>query len=1328
MATTMSSIDVPRDTSTQPIRPAQDPPAANALSKLADSESDSGKDDTLVRRTTGRLLSRLQQKSNEESSEEAQSDSDEAKYERTKRRLAAAKEAAASSSEAEADDGQEAYERWKQRLMASTSLQHRIAGGEQTQNPQKTVTTTVASSSDEDDAPVRVNRVRKLQTRREKSASPTVSQSPGGRSRRPSPGLFVTPSPSPAKRQAQNIGHDDDASTPPASTHKAVFRKRVERIRAERLAKRQEADQQRTESARQEEDDEPSSNSDGENSRRLTQQAKPTRRAGKKALEAMARDQQRIVRNMQLTHQAKTKKRYGTKDLFAKFGFNQSVEGSEVIGLPTPETSSVPATSDAEAAQAQDTPPTSPPRFEDALENDKTKIGIQLPVATTPADNSPDEAPMRLDKGKGRAPEFQHLPPNQALEQPRKLTVQNTSIDPNKSSSDIMVDLDDSDDDLEVVKPKSRFPVFDKLPTRKEHENSSMLHLRHLAQLTSPSKKGPRGKKTMNMIQLRGALFQKARQQAQREREEKIEMLRAKGIIIETEEEKEKRQMEIEDLVAQFEKEKEKDLKLAKRERAQAKNNGDVGDGLVSSDESEDEDYVASGGEDEAEQRGDEDPEAVDLELSGSEDEEADDEEELDEEEEDVLDEDEEELEEEAKTRTSNELLDTMADEDEEEEKQEPSKELGDEDDDMLDVEPKAPVRKSTATRARKVVVDDDDDDEESTAQLNGSPTQAATQDVTLAAFGFGMAAPALGLTQAFAGTMANLESNSQADRPLSQELEQDSIDFLRSLPESQPIANFSQRNDFFIADSQTAPSQVDYSQDGSVPQMNLGISQLMEESNTQLSEVPEPTQDAGFLLSRSPAGLAPPISTVDTVMLPVAESPIAQRKGRLSRKRRDPSVALSDIDNENVFSATDAEIDAELVATANAFSVMKKAAKKQKKVDTFNKKTSAAREHLDEQAYESDDEYKGIGGASDDESGEDDADLAEMIDTNDVKVDERQIAAFYADKAKKDDEARVAKIYKDLQSGAFRKRGAGDAFDLSDSEDELEMRRRKKQREFDQMFRALKQDEVVGKMAENPKRKAFFDTLMDHSDGSDLEFLDHPEGPPATTSSQSDEEKQDTQDISIPDSQVADATTNRSPLKRKSPFMDSQEKENRPPPHMRRTAAADAMARRPISAADIKDSVAELLEDPRDVVPDSQYISDSDEDSPAMVLKERVVTNRLSRTSSTSTTVSTSSNLAWSAGTAIGGFRVPSLIRRATSNLSTASSERSVSTSSKTTEGAVRRGGTGRSNIHAQAREAERKAVLEKAEGKRKEALRKKVGKARSTRSVLSALGGGFE
>ena len=74
------------------------------------------------------------------------------------------------------------------------------------------------------------------------------------------------------------------------------MQERIQRIRAKRLARQQEEDGQQKGSRKpvhRRLDNGLGNDSDDESGRRLTQQAKPTRKAGKKALEAMARDQQR---------------------------------------------------------------------------------------------------------------------------------------------------------------------------------------------------------------------------------------------------------------------------------------------------------------------------------------------------------------------------------------------------------------------------------------------------------------------------------------------------------------------------------------------------------------------------------------------------------------------------------------------------------------------------------------------------------------------------------------------------------------------------------------------------------------------------------------------------------------------------------------------------------------------------------------------------------------------------------------------------------------------------------------------------------------------------
>lgn len=73
-------------------------------------------------------------------------------------------------------------------------------------------------------------------------------------------------------------------------------------------------------------------------------------------------------------------------------------------------------------------------------------------------------------------------------------------------------------------------------------------------------------------------------------------------------------------------------------------------------------------------------------------------------------------------------------------------------------------------------------------------------------------------------------------------------------------------------------------------------------------------------------------------------------------------------------------------------------------------------------------------------------------------------------DKLRQADEKDINKLYKDLTTGALRrKRAAGDLDDLSDSDDEAEERRRRKQREFAKMRKALMEDENIGKIGMNP-------------------------------------------------------------------------------------------------------------------------------------------------------------------------------------------------------------------------------------------------------------------
>ncbi|KAH7092952.1 MRC1-like domain-containing protein [Paraphoma chrysanthemicola] len=1231
--------------------------------------------------------------------------------------------------EEEDSDNDAAYERMKKRLAASKA---KAEVQKDTERSNKKSTSPAAmNSEDEDEMPVRANG-RRNNVRTLRSPSTVASPTRIARSPRSSPGLFVTPDASPAKtRTHATTGSESDE--PSQAIHNADLEERVQRIRAERLAKAREERklQMNTKAAARRLQQNSGSDTDDESGRRLTQQAKPTRKAGKKAMELMARDQQRISRNMQLTHQAKTKKRHTMKDLFSRLGYNAPDDRNAAAeSLPTPDASSALASSDAEVNQIHDTPPTSPSRRIETL-NKMTRKGESAPAEITAAamTDSSLSAPSKIDKGKGRASEFQHLPAHPWTRKDSNLIVNSAEVEAKDSAEDAMIELSDSDDEVKASHTNSRFPVFDRIPLKKQQESSSLLHLRHLAHLTA-SKDSRKGPQSISLGEMHLSLHQKAREQAQKEKQERIADLKRRGIHIETEEEREKNQMEIEDMVAQFEKQRQEDLKLAKAERDEAKKNGETIDDLPSSDES-DGDYVGSGDENANEAEADgklEEEEAVELELSGSEEED--------------LDADSEDAEE------SNDLIADIADEDEEESANTVEEQIG-EDADMEDEDLPAPARKRTSTRPRNVIVDEEDESDKE-ASLPASPTQPTTQDDTMAAFGFGNADAGVGLTQMFAGTMANLDSASQS-APQSGPLgaEQNSLDFLRGLPDTQPGANFSQNSEFMVPNSQSLFSPQKESQTGSDTRFSLGISQFMktspELSRTQMDELPEPTQDAGFSFSRSPAGLMPPSSTVETVMMSVAESPIKQMKGRLHRGRQIAAVELSDVEEDL------RDIDAELSEEddiqrppkpRNAFAKLQKGAKKQKAMDDFNKKTSLAKDAVMDQAEESEDEYAGLGGASDDDSGVEDEDMKNMIEHGDVDVDERQIAAFYADKAKKEDEKNINELYKNVMNGGLRRRAGGrDGFDMSDSEDEEDVRLRKKRAEFQKMNRALLADERIGNIAKDQKKQAFFHTLADFADEGDYEFLDIPADLGVDgEQSQSQEEAKEGEGMdgitTIPDSQTADTgdiATTANPLKRKSP--SNSQKENRPPPNLRRTAASDNLTRKPITLADVQHSVSELLEDPRIMVPDSQYSeSEDDEDSPAPnAASRKPIVDRLSLSRASSMSEpGADGNLAFIAparGNNAPGFRVPSLIRQATSNLSATSESRRSSGASTPTE-TVRRGGTGKSNIHAQAREAERRLMLEKKDVKRRDALKKKVsaGRKGGMRSVLGDLGGGFE
>lgn len=309
------------------------------------------------------------------------------------------------------------------------------------------------------------------------------------------------------------------------------------------------------------------------------------------------------------------------------------------------------------------------------------------------------------------------------------------------------------------------------------------------------------------------------------------------------------------------------------------------------------------------------------------------------------------------------------------------------------------------------------------------------------------------------------------------------------------------------------------------------------------------------------------------------------------------------------------------------------------------------------------------------------------------------------------------------------RKRGAGE-FDLDDEDDGGEARRRMKRRQFAKMQKALFADERISKVAENPRNQAFMRTIEDIGSDEEMDFLYEP-APGVNKESQ--EESQDNQAQStasiVPDSQPKAADTMSAPAKRA-------------PAAERRTKTG----KKPSDIGEIRETLSNLLDEPsgNSIVSATDFGSDSEEeggdgevDDNESSNKENAnprrgrtarhagqVVDRISLKRQGSSNVSTASNggggrMAFAApsSSGAGGFKVPALLRRATTNslISTGSSGASGKGGSSAGAAAGAGGGFGedakikskagkKSGISYLARENDRRKAVDEAEKRREQ------------------------
>ena len=201
----------------------------------------------------------------------------------------------------------------------------------------------------------------------------------------------------------------------------------------------------------------------------------------------------------------------------------------------------------------------------------------------------------------------------------------------------------------------------------------------------------------------------------------------------------------------------------------------------------------------------------------------------------------------------------------------------------------------------------------------------------------------------------------------------------------------------------------------------------------------------------------------------------------------------------------------------------------------------------------------------------------------------------------------------------------------------------------------------------------------------------------------------------------------------------------------LRRSALNDTF-RKPKSLAEVRDSLSFLIDDPSNAELASEILLSSDEEREVRALsseprapasarripaKDAIIDRlTLKKQASSMAGETADSNLAFSSlSQQAKAFKPASLLRKATTNTSftngSFSENRAPIALNREGSSGIRNGGSKKSSINYQAREAERQEIVQKAAKRREENVRKIAGLRRKAGGALGALGrvgGGFE
>ncbi len=207
------------------------------------------------------------------------------------------------------------------------------------------------------------------------------------------------------------------------------------------------------------------------------------------------------------------------------------------------------------------------------------------------------------------------------------------------------------------------------------------------------------------------------------------------------------------------------------------------------------------------------------------------------------------------------------------------------------------------------------------------------------------------------------------------------------------------------------------------------------------------------------------------------------------------------------------------------------------------------------------------------------------------------------SDKERKQDEAAVSKLLKDITTGGLRrKRGAADDLDVSDEEDAIARRREVKRREFARMRRELLKDEAVGKIAEDKKKQAFLESIEDRDaiEDEEIPFTEVEQTEDMQSQTRSAEETTSQTDFPVVDDQLQ----RRRPLETSTADFINR----RAPPHRPTSNKIGSVRRKPSTLAEIREHVSFLIDEANSQqgTPDLDGSEDDEQEAEAYVNLDR--------------------------------------------------------------------------------------------------------------------------